>query len=346
MEYNFKNLVFEGGGVKGVAYLGAMEVLEQKQILQKIERVGGTSAGAINALLFGLGYTNKEIKQIIMSLDFESFLDDSFGVIRDTIRLIKDFGWHKGDNFRNWIADIIEYKTGNPNATFADLKRNKDKGFRDLYFIGVNLSTGFATTFSYEDTPNFPIADAIRISMAIPLFFTAIKNNGDVFVDGGLLNNYPIKLFDKEKYTSNKKAVRKTEYYENYNQENIQKDLLVYNKETLGFKLDNKTEIAIFKNTKKPDSKKIKNIFDYIKNLINTVLEFQSNQHIHGDDWQRTIYIDTLGVKTTDFDISNNKKVKLAESGKKHTERYFEWFDNKANVPINKFEKEKELIDS
>jgi NTE family protein len=51
MPYNFKNLVFEGGGVKGIAYVGALDVLESKGILNDIERIGGTSAGAINAIL-------------------------------------------------------------------------------------------------------------------------------------------------------------------------------------------------------------------------------------------------------------------------------------------------------
>ena len=49
--YRFRNLVFEGGGVKGVAYVGALNELHKRGILDSIERVGGTSAGAINAVL-------------------------------------------------------------------------------------------------------------------------------------------------------------------------------------------------------------------------------------------------------------------------------------------------------
>jgi predicted acylesterase/phospholipase RssA len=75
MDYCFKNLVFEGGGAKGIAYLGALEVLKRKNILQKIERIGGTSAGAINALLLGLNYSNKELKTLLMDLNFKIFLD-------------------------------------------------------------------------------------------------------------------------------------------------------------------------------------------------------------------------------------------------------------------------------
>ena len=96
MAYHFRNLVFEGGGVKGIAYVGATEVLEKKGILPSIARVGGTSAGAINALLVGLNYSPTETKQILSQLDFQSFLDDEWGVIRDTNRLLTDYGWYTG----------------------------------------------------------------------------------------------------------------------------------------------------------------------------------------------------------------------------------------------------------
>ncbi len=88
MDYPFKNLVFEGGGVKGIAYVGAMEVLGENGVLENIQRVGGTSAGAINTLLLGLNYSLDETKQILSDLDFRSFLDDSWGMVRDFDRLI------------------------------------------------------------------------------------------------------------------------------------------------------------------------------------------------------------------------------------------------------------------
>ena len=69
MSYGFRNLVFEGGGVKGIAYVGTMEVLEDRGILQNIDRVGGTSAGAINAVLTALNFSNDEVSDILGSLD-------------------------------------------------------------------------------------------------------------------------------------------------------------------------------------------------------------------------------------------------------------------------------------
>jgi NTE family protein len=61
----FKNLVFEGGGVKGIAYSGALQVLEQQNIMSDIKRVAGTSAGAITAALVALGANGKDVAEIV-----------------------------------------------------------------------------------------------------------------------------------------------------------------------------------------------------------------------------------------------------------------------------------------
>ena len=111
MAYHFKNLVFEGGGVKGIAYVGALEVLEKEGILQNIERVAGTSAGAMVAVLVSLGYTANELKDILWKINFKNFMDNSWGVVRDTKRLLTDYGWYKGDFFRNLMVGYSEQKT-------------------------------------------------------------------------------------------------------------------------------------------------------------------------------------------------------------------------------------------
>jgi NTE family protein len=347
MDYPFRNLVFEGGGVKGIAYLGALEVLDEKGILKNIKRAGGTSAGAINALIFGLGFSTKEMRDILFSLDFRKFLDDSWGVIRDTKRLLEEFGWYKGDFFRSWISDLIRRKTGNSEATFKDVfDQREKKGFKDIYFVGVNLSTHFAEVFSNEHTPRMPVADAVRISMSIPLFFASKRNlRGDVYVDGGLLDNYPVKLFDREKYVDKEnlaKNTREPDYYKDHNDKlrDMGKDIspYLYNKETLGFRLDSAREIAVFRDQAEPPTSKINDFFDYATNLVKTLLEAQSNQHLHSDDWHRTIYIDTLGVRTTDFDLDDKTKRALIKSGRTHTEEYFKWYDDPqaAIVPMNR----------
>ena len=332
MGYQFKNLVFEGGGVKGIAYVGALKALQERDILQQIKRIGGTSAGAITAILVGLNYTVDETFDILNRLDFKNFLDDSWGILKDTNRLINEFGWYKGDFFRNWIGHVIKGKTGNSESTFADVFGQKaGHGFKDLYFLGTNLSTRFSEVFSYEHTPRMCVADAVRISMSIPLFFAAKRSfRGDVYVDGGVLVNYPVKLFDREKYV--RKSGRRTIYYDCHNQALAESGKhisnYVYNRETLGFRLDSEKEIAVFRDQAEPERQKVDDFFSYAWALVQTVLEFQQSIHLHSDDWQRTIYIDTLGVKTTDFDLSDDLKNQLVESGRRGVEKYFEWFDH------------------
>jgi NTE family protein len=340
MAYHFRNLVFEGGGVKGIAYVGAMEVLEEKGILKDILRVGGTSAGAINAVLLGLNYSVAETKEILGRLNFRRFLDDTWGIVRDSHRLVNEFGWYKGEYFRDWIGEIIERKTGNSESTFLEVAGLKAaRGFRDLYFMGTNLSTGFGEVFSHEHTPRMCLADAVRISMSIPLFFAAKRSlRGDVYVDGGVVDNYPVKLFDRQKYVV--AHSRSPGYYATHNQAIRQAGLTispyVYNQETLGFRLDSAREIAVFRDQAEPEHRRIEDFFAYTWALVGTILSIQNNTHLHSDDWQRTIYIDTLGVGTTDFDLSDERKVALVASGRLNTEKYFAWYDDPASRPANR----------
>ena len=339
MLFRSRNRVFEGGGVKGIAYVGAMEALAERGIVDAIERVGGTSAGAINAVLVGLGYTPQETRDILWGLDFRNFMDDSWGLVRDTDRLLHEFGWYKGDFFRGWIAQLIGERTGNTESTFDDLEAMKaSRGFKSLYFMGTNLSTRFSEVFSAEHTPRMCVADAVRISMSIPLFFAARRSvRGDVYVDGGVLDNYPVKLFDRRKYTD---RCIETPYYAAINRslENRPRELspYVYNKETLGFRLDTREEISVFRDHAEPPREAVEGFFDYAWALVRTVLESQQSTHLHDDDWQRTIYIDSLGVGTTDFDLGDDRKHALLESGKAGVRNYFAWFDTPGSNPVNR----------
>jgi NTE family protein len=213
----------------------------------------------------------------------------------------------------------------------------KAKKFRDIYLIGADLSTGFSKVFCYNNTPDVKVADAARISMSIPLFFRAVQNinnDGHVYVDGGLLDNYPIKVFDRVSFISKESNRRETEYYERDNKSLTRKlgqiDKQVYNKETLGFRLDSKEEINKFLHPEMemPIKNDIKTLFTYTKALVTTLIDFQNNVHLHSDDWQRTVYIDSLGVGSVDFKISDSKKKELVKSGSDYTQKYLKWYNN------------------
>jgi NTE family protein len=337
MDYHFRNLVFEGGGLKGLAYTGALEVLEEKGILQKIERVGGTSVGSITAVLLGLNYSNAEIRKIYRRLDLQKMLDGSWGIVRNMVRLYTRFGWYKGDYFQSWIGGLIAAKTGKADTTFAELGERGD--CREMYFLGTNLATSGVEIFSPEHTPWMSIAAAVRISMSFPLVFAAKRlPSGDVCLDGGLLDNYPVKLFDQKKYIR-KFGVEKTYYRETNAQLPDGRgpgDTYLYNQETLGFRLDSEQQIASFHGEAAPVHRKIESLPAYARQFVKTLMEVQSNQHLHSDDWQRTIYIDTLGVKSFDFRIDESLKDRLEESGRVNTGKYFAWYDQSGNHPANR----------
>lgn len=339
MPYHFRNLVFEGGGVKGVAYVGALESLGRRRILPQIRRVGGTSAGAINATLFALGYSNSATRQLLKALDFTSFLDADWGVVRDTRRLLTRYGWYRGDAFYDWIAERVAEQLGDRRATFGHLR---EAGRPDLYVYGTNLSTGFGEIFSSEHTPAMRIADAVRISMSIPLYFAAVRNARDeVQVDGGVLSNYPIKLFDRLHYIDPDDwpaAARRTDYYERQNVANERVSPHVYNRQTLGLRVDARAAISAFRDGIQPPARDIDDFFDYARALVTTLLAAQENQHLHSDDWQRTLYIDSLGVGTLDFDIDPPTVDALLQAGRDGATEYFRWFNNERAAPANRCE--------
>ena len=329
-DYHFRNLVFEGGGVKGVAYVGALRELRKRNILRNIERIGGTSAGAINAVLLATGHGQRETTDLLLDLEFKNFLDDSWGVVRDLRRVSRKYGWHKGDFFRHWMGERIRSKTGDADATFADLRR---LGMLDLYLVVTNLSTGYSEVMSAEHTPDMAVADATRMSMSIPLFFTAVRNERkDVYVDGGVLRNYPVKVFDREKYVETRRLKRHavaTDYYARDNKKLARSACpYCYNKETLGFRLDSKEEIALFRDQQPRAAEKIDDFFGYASALLRTLMNVQDNAHLHSDDWQRTIYIDTLGIGATDFELPDKTKRRLIRSGANAVTSYFDWYDN------------------
>jgi len=315
MEYSFKNLVFEGGGVKGIAYGGALYELEKLNLLNNVQRVAGTSAGAITATLLSLGYSPIDITVIIGKTDFHKFEDNTFFVIRDLIRLITKFGWNKGSAFTKWMGEIIESKTGNPDSTFADFKA---AGYKDLYVVCTNITQQRADVLSYETTPNLSVRQAVRMSMGIPLFFASVKNEqGDVIVDGAVTWNYPINIFDNVKYLENQKNGVGMNY-------ELDPEY-IFNYETLGFRVDSKKEVNYSKANWQTEPIKIKNVKRFVGALMVFVMDMVNKKHLHKNDWNRTVFIDSLDVKTTEFKLSKEKIRNLIESGKSAVREYFTW---------------------
>ena len=112
-----KNLAFKGGGVLGIAYAGAIQVLEQRGVLKTVERVAGTSAGAITAALVALKYTSAEITQIVNATNFEDFQDKP-----RPLKALHNYGLYQGDFFLAWMQDKLVKKGLSTSTTFQSLK--------------------------------------------------------------------------------------------------------------------------------------------------------------------------------------------------------------------------------
>lgn len=276
------NLVFEGGGVKGVAYCGALQELQSRGILASVTRVAGTSAGAITAALVSLGFTAGELTDAMLSLDFGRFKD---GELEGPARVAEKYGWYRGKTFLEWMQAQVEAKLGSPNATFGELGTLRHK---DLRVVATNLATRSAQVFSMTTTPTVPIAEAVRMSMSIPLFFAAVSFDGAVYVDGGAVWNYPIEIFDDPDVSA----------------------------ATVGFRLENLTAPP-------PPPVYVHNLGEYGKGLWEAIMEAQRGFYSRSAaDVRRSVVIDDLGFRATDFGVTTGQKHALIDNGANATRTF------------------------
>ncbi|XP_071966234.1 uncharacterized protein [Antedon mediterranea] len=196
-QYPFENIVFEGGGNKGIAYAGAIRVLEDVGIWQNIIRLAGASAGAMTAALLAVGFTSNEIENFLRMDLRKIFLDARCGVFSLLPNLNRYYGWHPGKRLFNWFGDQLYEVTQNRDITFLELYTKFGK---ELCIVVTNINRMDVEYCHVKTTPNLPIRIAVRMSMAIPGLFGSVKyfNYGttDIYVDGGLLCNYPVHCFD------------------------------------------------------------------------------------------------------------------------------------------------------
>jgi NTE family protein len=289
-----------------------LEELENAGVVNNIKKVGGTSAGAIIALAISLGYNSGELKQLIYNTEFKKFNDGRFIFFGGFNRLNKYFGWYRGDQFNKWVSAVINEKTGDPEMTFMDLH---NKGYKDLYLTATCLNKQKLVILSRETYPNMKIRDAVRISMSIPVYFKAvfidstgnvIKKPGrrtdlDIMVDGGIIANYPIDLFDT------------------FTTDSLQNKTRIINPETIGVRIDSELQIKNDNNTRELVPLKITNLKEYIGAFYIFVLENLNRNKLTAEDWQRTISVSSVDIGPRIKKLSAAQKESLIISGRRST---------------------------
>lgn len=312
-----ENIAFEGAGIRGLAYSGVVSELEKQHKLQHIKRVAGTSAGAITAMLISLGYTATEMQDIVASTPFEKFNDRGVPLLGGLSRFFSRFGWYRTRKFKRWIHGIVEAKTHNGDLTFEELRK---LGYKDLHITATCLNRQKVIVLNADSYPHMKIKDAVCISMSIPLYFEASfvdargvvysKQNKeaslDVMIDGGMLCNFPIEVFDSTYINAKGASIR------------------VPNFKTIGIRIDSDEQIVNDKNSHQLSEVPIKNFSDYMLANYTLLLETTNRQKLTEDDWKRTISVSNASIGPRIKRLREQQRKDLIQAGAHATRLYFE----------------------
>lgn len=287
--------VFQGGGVKAIGFVGAICKMENAGFTW--QRLAGTSAGAIIASLLAVGYSSEELKKIISGTDYLNFTDvkilKKVPFLENTFNLLIKNGFYTGDKIESFLNNLFEKKG---KTKFKHIYNGKDC---KLKIIVSDISRKKAVIFpdslhEYNiEASEFSIAKAVRMSISLPYYFQPVKlnyhDNLDYMVDGGIFSNYPIWIFDV-------KGVPRWP--------------------TIGFKFIESSY----------NKSKRNGILTFTKDLLESIIDTSDETFIANKDKVRTINIPTLGVKTTEFNISKSKCNELYNSGYNAAESFLkEW---------------------
>jgi predicted acylesterase/phospholipase RssA len=176
-------IIMKGGGVKGLAFAGALLELEK---YYWFDRHVGTSAGAIAAVLLAASYTPEELTTLLLEKSFGDFMDASWW--RVPFNLLWSQGCFPGEACRVWIADLLTTK-------FRKLAEVPMSALNGALVYAARQGSGTLTFDSLGERKDTVAAFAARCSMSIPFFFYPASVDGRRVFDGGLRNNFPLTRF-------------------------------------------------------------------------------------------------------------------------------------------------------
>lgn len=311
------DLVLEGGGVKGIALAGAYSVLAEKGY--RINRVAGTSAGAIVGALIAADITAAQLHEIMREIDYRRFEDqgalDRLPLVGKGLSLLLEKGIYEGEYLRKWLDELL---TDLRKRTWADMRLDDpgtslpaDRSYR-LVVMSSDVSCGRLVRFPWDyddyglEADQQLVADAVRASMSIPFFYEPVKLNArspgakptvSYLVDGGMLSNFPVDVFDR----TDGKPPRWP---------------------TFGIKLSARPESA------QRHRFKVDGTLDLARAMLGTMTSFYDQMHIENEAvLRRTIFVDTTGVKSTDFDLDEATQERLFENGRAAAVGFLEDWD-------------------
>jgi NTE family protein len=313
------DLVFEGGGVKGIGLAGACCELFDRGFRPAC--VAGTSAGAITASLVAAGYTSAELEQLVLEdMHFPSFADrprlQLLGPAGEVIDVLKDRGLHSGDYFLGWIRERLAARG---LSTFGQLRDESAAGTPREYRLRVIASdiTDHRMLVLPQDAmrlgiepDELSVAEAVRMSMSIPIFFDPVIHTNPhdrrrhMIVDGGMLSNYPMWLFDAHEGRPPRFP-------------------------TFGLLLvaPNQRDPLLPRPPEAAHDDGMPSPLGYVEAIADTMMQARDRFYVEQDNFARTIPIPTCGVTTTQFSISVEQARELFDSGRSAASKFLSSWD-------------------
>jgi len=316
------DLVLEGGGVKGVGLVGAYSALSDAGYT--FHRIAGTSAGAIVGALIAAGMGPEDLKDIMRTVDYGRFQDEGFidhlGLVGKGFSVLFEKGIYEGHYLVEWLDQILsalgmrtfgDLRIDDPESSLPQEKRYK------LVVMTSDVTRGQLVRLPW-DYPHYGleaddqlVAEAVRASMSIPFFYEPLRFTGrddlgkpvqSYMVDGGMLSNFPIEVFDR----TDGKPPRWP---------------------TFGIKLSARPAAPVLERFD------VDGAFGLARAMVGTMTNFHDQMHI--DDpavLARTMFVDTGRVKATDFDIDEPTQDMLFTNGLAGGKEFLKWWDFDAYV--------------
>jgi NTE family protein len=310
------DLVLEGGGVKGIGLVGAIRSFSDSGY--RFRRVAGTSAGAIVGSLTAAGVAPAELERIMREIDYRKFQDGSvlarFGRLGAGLQIVLHKGVYKGDWLHDWVAGQLRDAGV---RTWGDLKitRQDDPGSAlppersyKLVVIVSDVSDNRLLRLPWDygrlgvgpgQVDEMPVANAVRASASIPFFFQPCMlevpgRKGHLYLtDGGMLSNFPIDVFDR-------RDDRRPRW------------------PTFGVKLSARPEANL-----QGPAPTIHGVMRFGMALVATMTNAHDQMHLDDPSVvDRTVFVDTFGVKSTDFHLDAATRDKLFSEGLRAGKRF------------------------
>jgi predicted acylesterase/phospholipase RssA len=181
-----KNLVIGSGGINILCLLGSLKYLNENNLLNNTKCFYGVSAGAILCTMLALDYTIDEMKDFFINFNLLKFVGEY-----DITNFINNYGFSFGESRDIIGQSIIIFKLGEQNKDYT-FKQLYDDTKKELNIFSTCVEDNTLWQFSHNSNENVPIWKAMATSCNIPFIFTPVHINNKTFIDGALINSFPM----------------------------------------------------------------------------------------------------------------------------------------------------------